>query len=45
MDGIGVDPQPFRDLMGALGINVVDDGALWVVVVDHYLRAELAAHN
>ena len=43
--GVGVDPQPLCDLLGAAGVTVAGDGELTVVVVDHYLRPQLKSYN
>jgi bacteriocin biosynthesis cyclodehydratase domain-containing protein len=43
--GIGIDTQPLRELLEAAGARVDTDGELSVVVVDHYLRSEIAAFN
>ena len=51
--GIGIDPQPLRDLLDTAGARIdrgidrgIDgDAELSVVVVDHYLRPEIAAFN
>ena len=45
LQGIGIDPQPLRELLDASGARVDPDGELSVVVVDHYLRPEIAAFN
>ncbi|HUY33491.1 MAG TPA: TOMM precursor leader peptide-binding protein [Pirellulales bacterium] len=47
--GLGVDPGPLRALLGASGVAIDPDGELdgelAVVIVDHYLRPQLAEHN
>lgn len=45
LHGIGIDTQPLRELLDAAGARVVPEGELAVVVVDHYLRPEIAAFN
>ncbi len=43
--GMGIDPQPLGDLLEGLGVQIEREGDLSVVVVDHYLRSQLAAQN
>ena len=43
--GFGVDCGALAELLGASGVKIAAEGELAVVAVDHYLRAELAAHN
>ncbi len=45
VQGIGIDPQPLRELLGAAGARIETEGELSVVIVDHYLRPEIAAIN
>ncbi|HEY2250853.1 MAG TPA: TOMM precursor leader peptide-binding protein, partial [Planctomycetaceae bacterium] len=45
LHGIGVDPQPLQELLTAAGASIDPQGALSVVVVDHYLRPEIAMFN
>ena len=43
--GLGVEAEPFRNLLAALRVRVADDGRLGVVLADDYLRADLPAYN
>ncbi len=45
VQGFGVDPQPLCDLLTAAGARVAGHADLSIVVVDHYLRPELASIN
>ncbi len=45
LHGIGIDPQPLREMLGAAGVRFASDGELSIVVVDHFLRPEIAAFN
>lgn len=45
VDGFGVDTAPLKRLLGEQRVRVADDGAIGVVLTDHYLRRELAEYN
>src|SRR5436190_5066659 len=45
VQGVGIDAQPLRDLLETAGARVDPKGELSVVVVDHYLRPEIADIN
>ena len=51
VSGMGVDVEPLCELLAAMGVQIAqadaphEECSLDVIVVDHYLRPELAAHN
>ena len=45
VQGLGIDPQPLCELLEGVGVQLDGEGELAVVVVDHYLRTQLAELN
>src|SRR5262249_27232386 len=43
--GFGIEAAPLRELLATSGVAIDESGELSVVVVDHYLRAELEEFN